>query len=68
MSNLIEGIQKECNRLRECVKMYEEIGPAGTIGAMLIKLDIAKGEAAIAGGDIVEMVTVCKYLQERDPS
>lgn len=68
MSNLIEGIQKECNRLRECVKMYESIGPAGMIGAAMIKADIQRGEAAIASGDVVEMVTTCKYLQEQDPS
>lgn len=67
-TNLIEGIQKECERLRSFIPIYESIGPAGGFGIMMIKQDIAKGEAAIAGGDIVEMVSVCKYLQEQDPS
>jgi hypothetical protein len=49
------------------VKIYESIGPAGMIGAALIKAGIQRGEAAIASGDIVEMVSVCKYLQEQDP-
>lgn len=68
MSNLIEGIQKECNRLREAAKMYDEIGPAGMFGAAMLRQDIARGEAAIANGDIIDMVTTCKYLQEQDPS
>lgn len=67
MTNLVEGIQQECNRLRDCVKHYEAIGPAGMIGAALIKADIQRGEAAIASGDVVEMLTTYTYLKEQDP-
>jgi len=63
MPNLMEGLQKEMNRCRELVKLYEEI-PTGGFGATMIKQDISNAEKAIAGGDIVEMLKIFKVLQE----
>ena len=62
--NLIEGLQREANRRRELLPQYEAIGPAGTFGATLLKLDILRAEKSIAGGDVVEMVATYKELSE----
>lgn len=64
--NLIEGLQKEANRRREVLKGYEAIGPAGTFGATFLKHDIQRAEAAIAGGDVVEMIALYKELNEAE--
>lgn len=64
MDNLIEGILTECNRVRAIVPYYEEIGPAGAIGAAILKAAIREGEAAMASGDVVRMVQAFKSLQE----
>ena len=64
--NLIEGLQKEANRRRGILPHYEAVGPAGMFGATMLRLDIQRAEAAIAGGDIVQMVTVYKGLSEAE--
>lgn len=56
MMNLIEGLIYEINRNRELLKAYEEIGPAGKIGAMFIKRDIQMAEEAMGSGDLVAMM------------
>ena len=55
MTNLMQGLLDQMNRCREVLSEYERI-PEGAIGAMLIKQDIANAEAAIASGDVVQMV------------
>jgi len=60
--NLIEGIQKECNRARELKSEYDKI-QFGRFGSEVISAAIKKGEDAIACGDCVEMVTALKHLQ-----
>jgi hypothetical protein len=64
MPNLIEGVLAECNRVRGIVPYYEEIGPAGAIGAALLKAAIAEGEAAIASGDLLRMIRAFRALQD----
>lgn len=61
--NIIEGIQAECARCRELLKVYEGIGPVGSFGRLMISRDIENGEAAIASGDIVAMVEALRALQ-----
>lgn len=62
--NLVEGIQKKCNFIRETIiPVYDEIGPAGSIGKLLLQADIERGEQAIAGGDVIEMLQVYKDLE-----
>jgi hypothetical protein len=61
--NLVEGIQERCNYIREVIiPEYDRLGPTGRLGKMLLYEDIAKGEKAIAGGDVIEMVRVYKEL------
>jgi hypothetical protein len=61
--NLIEGIQKQCERCRELVKDYESIGPAGRFGKFMIEKDIQEGEASIASGDTIRMIAAYKALE-----
>lgn len=54
MANLIEGLLKEMNRVRELIKIYESLPDgAGFIAASMMKVSIKKAEEAIATGDIV---------------
>ncbi len=62
--NLIEGILQECNRVRELLPHYEELGPGGVFGLTVLKADIQEGEAVIASGDVVRMVAALKALKE----
>jgi hypothetical protein len=56
VANLIEAIQSECNRLREVVlPEYDKI-PTGVFAATLMRESIKKAEAAVASGEVVEMV------------
>lgn len=62
--NLVEGILKQCQRVREIVPLYEEIGPAGVFGATMLKAAITEGEAALASGDVVRMLAAYKSLED----
>jgi len=62
-ANLIEGIQKQCARCRELVKQYEQIGPVGTFGKLMIEADIREAETALARGDVVRMISAFKALE-----
>ena len=63
--NLIEAIQSKCNELREInIPAYQEIGPAGAFGVIMMKTAIAKAEKSIALGDTVGMVSSLQELRE----
>ena len=64
MRNLIEGIQKECDRLRnDLIPQYQTIGSAGAIGIAFMKATIKTAEQAVASGDTVAMVRAYKELE-----
>ena len=63
MANLVEGIQQECNRVREIIPLYESIGPAGAFGAAMLKQAIREGEAAIASGDALRCLAAYESLK-----
>ena len=63
--NLIEGIQTECNRLRdEALPLYEQIGPAGAFARAVIRQAITEGEAAIASGDVIRCLAAYESLRK----
>lgn len=63
--NIIEGIQQKCNYIRgTIIPEYEAIGPAGRFGKIMLEGNIRKGEAAIAGGDVIQMLRVYKELAD----
>jgi hypothetical protein len=61
--NIIEGIQKECNRVRDLIKFYESF-PTGIFAADLMKQSIKDAEAAIASCDTIKMIACYKELSE----
>jgi hypothetical protein len=61
--NLIEGIQSECERVRGILPYYDEIGPVGFFGKMVLQQAIKEGEASIASGDVVRMVAALESLR-----
>lgn len=63
MANLIEGIQSECNRVRELLPEYIALGPTGSFGATVLKTAIKEGEASIVSGDVVRMVEALRSLK-----
>jgi hypothetical protein len=65
MPNLIEAIQERCNYIRETIiPAYDEIGPSGAFGKMMLRADIKDAESAIAGGDPIAMIATLKTLRE----
>jgi hypothetical protein len=61
--NLIEGIQAECNRVRDILPHYEMLGRVGQFGAVMLRAAIVEGEAAIASGDVVRMLRALDGLK-----
>lgn len=65
MSNLIEGLQTEMNRVRELIKEYEALpGGAGFFGASMMKAEIHRAETAISNGDIVAELQAYESLKK----
>lgn len=61
--NLMDGLFKEMNRLREILPHYEAI-PQGAFGAALIRQAIASAEQSIRDNDVVQMVVAYQNLKE----
>ncbi|MPS27593.1 MAG: hypothetical protein E2576_11170 [Alcaligenaceae bacterium] len=59
--NLIEGIQRQCNRVREILPLYDEI-PTGAFAAAMMRRSIAGAELAIARGDVIAMLAAYRDL------
>lgn len=64
MTTLPEAINKEIGRLQEHLKLYEEIGPAGAFGKLMLQNAIREGESALLSGEATEMVVALKHLRE----
>lgn len=58
------AILKECNRVRELVRHYVDLGPVGDFGRAVLEQDIRRAEAALASGDTVEMIRALQALRE----
>jgi len=64
MESLGEALPKEQSRVREVLGYYRELGEAGVFAEKQIKRSLEKADSAIIGGDIIEMMTAYKELQE----
>lgn len=54
MENLIQGLHKEMNRVRDLIKEYEGLpGGAGFLGASMMKVSIQRAETAIGNSDVI---------------
>ena len=60
--NLIEGIQRQCDRVREILDLYERY-PGGRFAAMMMRQSIKNAEAAIASGDVIALIGAYKDLE-----
>jgi hypothetical protein len=63
METLGDSLPKEIERCQEVLGRYLAIGPAGTIGAMLIRADIAAAHKAMMEGDVVAMLGAYNALK-----
>ena len=61
--NLIEGLHEQMKRARKLQAMYLE-SSMGFIGASIIDITVRRAEQAIANGDLIEMVSAYKALEE----
>lgn len=58
----MDGLLSEIERCSNLKAMYDQI-PSGAFGAMMIQQAIDKAKAAVASGDIAEMITSFKQCQ-----
>jgi hypothetical protein len=66
MTTLADELPKQMARVRdELLPVYDAI-PQGMFAAAMIRADLARAEKAMAEGDTVEMIRVCKSLQETE--
>ena len=55
--NLIEGLQKEMNRVREIIKEYDSLpNNAGAFASGMMKISVKNAENPIACGDTIGMM------------
>jgi hypothetical protein len=62
-TTLAEALPEEIQRCQELLTQYAAIGPAGTIGAMFIRQDIAAAHKAMMEGDLVGMIRAHEKLK-----
>jgi hypothetical protein len=67
-ANMVEAIQAECNRVREVIRIYDELpNNVGIFGATWMRELVKRSEKAIAELDVVECVACLKELREVEP-
>ena len=55
--NLMDGLFDEMNRVREIIKIYEDLpSGAGRFAAALMKQNIEEAEQSIKDNDVIEML------------
>lgn len=62
--SLATALPKEQARVREVLGHYKEIGSAGFFGAIMIERSLRNADAAVMSGDVIQMITAYKDLQE----
>ena len=62
--NLIEGILKECERVRELRAFCVTIGPDGLFAIAGYDAAIFAGEAAVASGEAIDCVRALAILRD----
>lgn len=60
---LAEALPQEMARVRVVLGHYRELGPVGSIGAMLIELDLQAADRAVMSGDVVAMLQAYEKLK-----
>jgi hypothetical protein len=66
--SLIEAIQAECNRVRDVIRLYDELpNNVGIFGSTWMRDLVKRSEKAIADNDVVDCVACLKELREVEP-
>ena len=60
---LMDGLLSEIERCSKLKALYDEI-PSGAFGSLVIQQAIDNAKAAVASGDIEEMIRALKICQE----
>ena len=53
-------------RARVLLKEYQDLGPVGTFGAIMIENTIRRADEALASGDVVKIVRLYAELKDLD--
>lgn len=65
-TNLAEALQAEITRVRdEILPLYQQIGPVGMFGAMMIQNDLNQAVRALAEGDVIACIRLYETLKEQ---
>jgi hypothetical protein len=63
--NLIEGLHKEMDRVREIIKIYDDLpNNAGAFASGMMKFSIENAENLMAIGDTIGMMKALNDLKE----
>lgn len=63
MKSLGEAFPEEQARCRELLKSYQDIGPAGRFGSMMIERTLRDADQAAISGDLVEMIRAYEAMK-----
>lgn len=58
-----EALPKETARVRELIKLYQSIGPAGQFALMMIERSLKAADKAMIEGDVVAMIQAYEDLK-----
>ena len=58
-----EDFPKQQARVREVLKLYHDIGPAGAFGAIMIETTLREADEAQASGDIIKILQSYESLK-----
>lgn len=59
-----DALPDEIARVTKILGYYQEIGPAGAVGAMLIRASLDRATRSLARGDIVNMLECLVDLRD----
>lgn len=66
MINLFEALTNEIERNSKLIHLYEEIGPVGAFGKIMIQADIDNAKKALASGDVVEIAQAYEAMKDNE--
>lgn len=61
---LAEALPEEISRVTKILGHYNEIGPAGAPGALMIRTSLDLATRALARGDVIAMILAYEDLKE----
>ena len=64
MTSLGEEYPKEQARCRELLTQYQEIGPPGRFGALMIEDMLCRADEAAISGDVIAMIRLYEEMKE----